>query len=235
MVEPAEFDKFADELAYREMRTRNISASGESPDFFDEYKVRDVALALEAVGKSPQRILDFGCGVGNSIPYFRKYFPDAVLTCTDVSSRSLELCGSRYPGRERYVQIAGERLAFADNTFDMTFSACVFHHIDHAVHARWLAELKRVTAIGGTLFIFEHNPWNPLTVSAIRSCPLDENAQLIDARTFARRVAAAGWSDVAVRFRIFFPHMLAKLRVLEPYLTAVPLGAQYYVSGRKPA
>src|SRR5215475_3162564 len=151
MVEPAEFDKFADELTYREMRTRNISASGESPDFFDEYKVRDAALALEAVGRSPQRILDFGSGVGNSVPYFRKYFPDAALTCADVSARCLDLARARHPGRERYAQIVDDRLPLADGAFDMVFSACVFHHIDHAAHARWLAELHRVATEGGTL------------------------------------------------------------------------------------
>ena len=235
MVERAEFDKFADEFEYRNMRAQNISASGESPDFFDEYKIKDAALEMQASGKTPENILDFGSGVGNSLPYFRKYFPKSILTCADVSSRCLDLCRARYPGGERYAQIADDELPFADNTFDMVFSACVFHHIDHALHARWLAELKRVTAVGGTLFIFEHNPWNPVTVSAIRACPLDENAKLIDARTFAKRIADAGWSNVNIRFRVFFPRMLAKLRALEPYLTSIPLGAQYYVSGEKVA
>ena len=233
MDDAAEFDKFADEFEYRSMRAQNISASGESPDFFDEYKVKDAAVALQSSAGMPANILDFGSGVGNSVPHFRKYFPQSTLTCADVSSRCLDLCRTRHPGSERYAQIVGDALQFADNVFDMAFSACVFHHIDHAVHAHWLAELNRVTAPGGTLFIFEHNPWNPLTVAAINSCPLDENARLIDARTLSRRIAAAGWSDVKARFRIFFPHILAKLRVLEPYLHAVPLGAQYCVTGRK--
>jgi SAM-dependent methyltransferase len=233
MVEQAEFDRFADEYEYRAMRARNISASGESPDFFDEYKIKDAALALASNGRNPAAILDFGSGVGNSVPYFRKYFPHATLTCADVSSRCLALCGARHPGGERYAHIADERLPLPNDAFDMVFSACVFHHIDHAAHAHWLAELHRVAAPGGTLFIFEHNPWNPLTTSAIRACPVDENAVLIAAPRLARRVAAAGWVDVKVRFRIFFPHILAKLRVLEPYMTSVPLGAQYYVTARK--
>jgi len=235
MAEQAEFDRFADEFAYRDMRARNISASGESPDFFDEYKIKDAALALQAGDAAVATILDFGSGVGNSVPYFRKYFPDAALTCADVSARCLDLARARHPGGERYAQIVDDHLPLADGAFDVVFSACVFHHIDHAAHAHWLAELHRVAAEGGTLFIFEHNPWNPLTAAAIRACPLDENAQLIGARTFARRIAAAGWVDVKVRFRIFFPRGLARLRGLEPYLAAVPLGAQYYVMGRKAA
>ena len=41
-MEEKEFDKFADE--YYNIHSRNIAASGESPDFFAEYKIKDVAL-----------------------------------------------------------------------------------------------------------------------------------------------------------------------------------------------
>ena len=53
MADQAEFDKFADDFAYRAMRTDNISASGESPDFFDEYKIKDAALQMQAAIGEP--------------------------------------------------------------------------------------------------------------------------------------------------------------------------------------
>jgi len=230
-MEEKEFDKFADE--YYNMHAQNIAASGEGPEFFAEYKVSDVALQLQAENARPRTILDFGSGVGNSIPYFRRYFPNAVLTCADVSQRSLDVSRERYPGNERYAQIVGDRLPFPDDSFDVVFSACVFHHIPHEEHAHWLSELNRATATGGKLFIFEHNPLNPLTVSAVRTCPFDENARLINGWTFSRRIADARWSNVSVRYRIFFPRMLAVLRRLEPHLYSLPLGAQYFVSGQK--
>ena len=169
--------------------------------------------------------MDFGSEVGNSIPYFRKYFPSSFLTCADVSQRCLDVSRSRYPGSEAYATITGECLPFADNSFDVVFSACVFHHIAHEQHVYWLRELSRVTIADGWLFIFEHNPWNPLTVSAVRTCPFDENAILISGRTFSKRIAAAHWSDVHVRYRMFFPRVLAMLRTLEPYLCSLPLGS----------
>src|SRR5262245_47665700 len=98
MADEAEFDKFADDFAHRAMRAENISASGEPPDFVDEYKIKDAALQMQGSRKARKNILDFGSGVGNSIPYFRKYFPECELTCADVSLRCLELCRSRYPG-----------------------------------------------------------------------------------------------------------------------------------------
>ncbi|MGF6918335.1 SAM-dependent methyltransferase [Paraburkholderia sp. 40] len=106
---------------------------------------------------------------------------------------------------------------------------CVFHHIDHAEHVDLLGELKRVVGPRGTVVIFEHNPLNPLTVRAVNTCEFDVNAKLITARNMKRACLDAGFSDVVVRFRIFIPHMLAKLRPLEKYLTHVPLGAQYAV------
>ena len=48
-----------------------------------------------------------------------------------------------------------------------------------------------------------------------------------------RRVRGAGFPDASVKYRIFFPHFLRALRPLEPRLTWLPLGAQYYVLGRK--
>jgi SAM-dependent methyltransferase len=231
-MDEREFDKFADE--YHRLHASNIAASGEPPEYFHEKKIADLAAAW--AGRAPPRqILDFGSGVGNSVPFFRKYFPAAALTCADVSARSLELSRSRWAGAETYAPIVGGALPFPDAAFDIVFSACVFHHIDHAEHGHWLAELNRVTRPGGELFIYEHNPFNPLTVSAVRTCPFDENAHLITGAAFARRAAGARWADVRVRYRVFFPRALAALRPFEPWLGLLPLGAQYSVSGRKAA
>jgi ubiquinone/menaquinone biosynthesis C-methylase UbiE len=229
----AEFDKVADE--YYNLLSKGIAISGENPAYFAEYKIKDIAFELQAEETRPRSILDFGAGVGNSLPYFRKYFPDSNLTCADVSQRSLDVSKQRYPGMERYATIAGDQLPFANNSFDLIFSACVFHHIPQQEHAHWLKELNRVTAPNGALFIFEHNPLNPLTTFVVRSCPFDSNACLISARELALRVTGARWSNVKTSYRIFFPRMLKKLRGLESHLRRVPLGAQYYVSGRKEA
>ena len=48
-----------------------------------------------------------------------------------------------------------------------------------------------------------------------------------------RRVLDAAFADARVNYRIFFPHALRGLRGLEPSLTWLPLGAQYYVRASK--
>jgi hypothetical protein len=81
--------------------------------------------------------------------------------------------------------------------------------------------------------IFEHNPWNPLTVHAVKHCPFDENAHLIRATELVERYRKSGWEEPQVRYHLFFPHALAGLRRIEPYLGGVPLGAQYSVTAIK--
>ncbi len=234
MTRSAEFDDHA--VDYQRHHARNIAITGEEPEFFAEYKVADTHAETEAAGVHCDSILDFGAGIGGSIPYFRTHFPHAALTCADVSARSLEMAAARFPGRERMAIIGdGAGLALPDDSFDLCFSACVFHHIAHERHDFWLRELRRVTRPGGLLILFEHNPLNPLTVRAVNTCPFDVNAHLIGARALARAVGAAGWAMPRARYRIFFPGPLAKLRPAERFLTWCPLGAQYYICARKPA
>ena len=232
-MDKAEFDKFADE--YRAIHVTNIAISGETPDYFAEYKVRDVAQLFEQAEFAPSvpRILDFGAGIGTSVPFFRKYFPEASLTCVDVSTKCLELGEGRFHGEAKFVVFDGKVLPFDDESFDIVFAACVFHHIEHDEHVALLREMLRVLAHGGMAVVFEHNPLNPLTVHVVNTCPFDENARLIGASSLKKRFVSAGFLQPNHRYRIFFPHALRMLRQLELAMTWLPLGAQYYVYARK--
>lgn len=229
-----EFDKFAHE--YRDLHAQNVRYSGESPDYFAEYKIKDIFQVITrtfTLEKQEPKILDFGGGIGTSVPYFRKYFPGSDLTCLDVSQKSLELAKERFPDMATFTHFDGITIPFADNSFDIVLAACVFHHIDHDKHLRLLYEVKRVLKTGGTIFIFEHNPLNPLTVHAVNTCPFDENAHLISGRMMKRNFHKLELNCIKIRYRLFFPKFLASLRWLERYLAWLPLGAQYYVLGEK--
>lgn len=223
----AEFDAVADD--YREQHAASIRLSGEEPDFFARYKIEATAHALTAQGVTPQRILDFGAGVGNSLPHLQELFPQADVTCLDVSARSLELCRDRALRHVELLHSNDGTIAAEDARFDLVFTACVFHHIDPATHVAHLREIRRVLAPTGRLVLFEHNPWNPLTQHAVRTCEFDRDAILISAPEMRRRFRAAGFADIAVDYRMFFPAALAALRPLERGLGWLPLGAQYSI------
>jgi len=226
-MDRAEFDKFADEYAH--IHARNIRISGEGPEYFAEYKVRDVAEYLSACGRTATTVLDFGAGVGTSIPWFRRHLDAAKLTCLDVSERSLHVGASRFPDQADFVSFDGQRIPLADASFDVAFAACVFHHIDAAQQVGLLREIRRVLRPDGVFAIFEHNPMNPLTVRAVNSCEFDDNAVLIHPSTLRRRLRQAGFVQTRLRYRIFFPHAARSLRGLERALRWCPVGAQYSV------
>jgi ubiquinone/menaquinone biosynthesis C-methylase UbiE len=233
-MEEAEFDKFA--IEYRNLHAANIKASGETPEYFAEYKVIDLAAEFRrsALAATAQpAALDFGAGVGYSVPFFARHLPSARVTCLDVSSKSLELGASKYAAQAEFKHFDGAAIPYAEGTFDVALASCVFHHIAHAEHVALIGEIRRVLKPHGVLCIFEHNPLNPLTRRAVDTCEFDEHAVLMRAPVLRRRVVQAGFSQAAVKYRIFFPHALRGLRPLEKYMTWLPLGAQYYVVARK--
>jgi ubiquinone/menaquinone biosynthesis C-methylase UbiE len=229
-MKESEFDQFADE--YRSLHLSNIKLSGENPEFFAQYKIIDVSNKVRAIGIKADTILDFGCGIGNSIPFFREEMPGSALVCADISRKSLDLAQQRFPNQAGLHQIQNNSLNLPGQRFDILFSACVFHHIPHAEHIHWLGELRSVAKPGALLSIFEHNPLNPLTVRAVNTCPFDANARLIHSLQLKKAILDAGWSEAEIEYRIFFPNQLSGLRPLEKLLTWLPLGAQYVVYAR---
>jgi ubiquinone/menaquinone biosynthesis C-methylase UbiE len=152
-MDPSGFDKFADE--YHALHAQNIEITGESPDYFAEYKIRDVHRQVSATGPCEDlRILDFGSGVGNSVPFFLQYFPSCHLVCADVSVRSLDLARRRFGGLASYVLVTAERLPFRSGAFDIAFSACLFHHIPTREHITLLREIRRMLS--------KHSAWRLL-------------------------------------------------------------------------
>jgi len=231
-MEESEFDKFADE--YRALTSNSIRLWGDNASFYAEYKVKDAARSASGrPWKTGARVLDFGAGIGTSVPYLTKYFPGSELVCLDVSRKSLEVGESLYSSHARFVWFDGGDIPFDSKSFDLVFSACVFHHIEQAEHQRLLREMHRVLASGGLLMLFEHNPYNPLTVHVVNTCPFDENAVLIPAGTLRATVEEAGFSDVKRCYRLFFPRFMSVFRPLETFLCWLPMGAQYFVKGKK--
>ena len=224
-----EFDRYA--ASYDALHAASIKASGEEPAYFAAYKAKFMArqLAADARQIEAPSVLDFGCGVGNSIGHLRAAFPAAALHGADLSSASIALASAAHGDAASFTVIEDARLVHPNAAFDMVFVACVFHHIAPAQRLHWMQELRRVLRPGGQIFVFEHNLLNPLTVKSVRDCPFDEDAILLPRHELLGLVQQAGFASIHARYIVFFPHALAALRPLEPWLGWLPLGAQYVV------
>ncbi|MGH8232974.1 MAG: class I SAM-dependent methyltransferase [Rhodanobacteraceae bacterium] len=224
------FDRYADQ--YTHLHRASIKASGEEPAYFSRYKARYMAARLgnERAGR-PIDLLDFGCGIGNSIPYLREAFPRARLHGVDPSGESIQLAQSMHAGTAEFQVNERDRLQYGKRSFDLVHVACVFHHIHPEQRQHWMREIRRVLKPGGEVFLFEHNVLNPLTVKAVRDCPFDEDAILLRRRESLDLAHAAGFTAVRARYIVFFPAALSFLRPFEPWFGFVPYGAQYVVRG----
>jgi SAM-dependent methyltransferase len=223
-----EFDRYAPD--YADILNPSLALSGYDTAYFDEYKVRLVHAELAAAARTapPFSFLNFGCGVGRSEPIIARYFPDCSIFSTDVSADSIRIAreNNRSLANATFELSDGATIPF-ERSFDVIFCAGVFHHITGENRPGVLAELKKRLLPGGWLFIFEHNPWNPLTRRVVESCPLDENASLVTAPDMNRILKQSGFTGISHRFIVFFPRWLKILLPLEKFMGSCPFGAQY--------
>ena len=122
-MDEAEFDKFASE--YRKLHAANIKLSGEDPEYFAEYKIIDIAAELDRARAAPPQqpaVLDFGAGVGYSIPFFRQHLPAAKVTCLDVSNKSLEIGAAKYAAQAEFRHFDGATIPYEQGSFDIALA-----------------------------------------------------------------------------------------------------------------
>lgn len=216
---------------YEAMLERGLRLSGEDSYYFVRERLRDLRTQLP-FDWTPRRILDFGCGIGQTAQELATLFPQAEVLGLDSSEMALARARRDYPdARVAFGPI--ENLPKRE-VFDLCYVNGVFHHI---APSQWLGTLQQLCQAlvgGGYLALFENNPWNPGARLVMRRIPFDRNATLLSTRTSRRLVMAAGFSRItSTRTLFYFPRILASLRFMEPLLSRFPLGAQYYVLAQK--
>jgi SAM-dependent methyltransferase len=223
------FDQFArdyDELLRDPLRDRFAGGS----EFFIRQKCRIVERRLQRGSESLRlRVLDAGCGQGTALSLLD---PSIRAFGTDISLPMLKDAARRGPVavQEPY------QLPFADDTFDAAYAFCIYHHIPDEEHVRHLSELRRVVKPGGEVMVFEHNPYNPVTARIFARAPIDRGCHMIKPRTLRETFRAAGLNGIEQGYLLFVPESLnGLLGFVEPALAWLPLGGQYFVSGRKPS
>jgi len=216
---------------YDQMLTMGLRYSGEDKRYFMVGRIRDLSAQLPATF-TVRRILDFGCGIGDTSAHLAEVFPEATIVGVDTSERSLEYARTAFPSdRLRFENVTA--LAGLD-PFDLCYTNGVFHHIRPEDRLESVRLIHRALRPAGCFALFENNPWNPGTRLIMSRIPFDRDAQRVAPREALKLLLQGGFSTCAPsRFLFYFPAPLAFLRFAEPWLVHVPMGAQYYILATK--
>ena len=215
-----DFDEYADK--YEKILSEQLSFFSSDREYFSAYKIE---LLSTLVTNNPERILDFGCGIGLSLPHFRRYFPEAELYATDISTKSLDYVNSQYP-----YAIIVEDNELEQFQFDLVFLSGVVHHVAPEQRLALFQKLQQLITLDGIICIFEHNPYNPVTRKMVSTCPFDKGVELWSmGKTLRLLRDEVGLFVKQKGYCLFFPETLSMLRRYEVILRWLPLGGQYYI------
>jgi len=230
------FDKYADN--YDEGHVKAVALSGFKPDHFHEYKLKEMVKYLKAEGlvNKKLKLLDFGCGVGRSVKYIKKYLPKTVIYGVDVSKEEVRVAKANNKNLKnvKFSAFDGVNIPFKVK-YDIIFIANVFHHIRRDMHKKVMKNIYANLAKNGLLFIFELNPLNPLTLYVMfkNDFKFDKTANALTPFYAGKLLSNVGFSDNRITYTVFFPQFLSVFSPLEKYLRWLPLGAHYFYIARK--
>jgi len=231
----AEFDAYASDYdAGMGHPLKKLLGAGQ--DQYLAVKTDWLARDLRGFSETP-RLLDFGCGEGAFLRQMVERMALGSFFGCDVSPAMIRRARqSGPPGRRapEFTEFAAPRTPYPDGSMDVVSACMVFHHIPPLRRAEALEEMFRVVRPGGRVYVFEHNPMNPLTRRVVRQTPIDRNAILVPAAECLRRLRTAGAIRPRLHFQLFTPPRLRFLRPLDSLLSRIPLGAGYAVRAEKP-
>lgn len=225
-----DFDEYAAD--YRSIHTENIKLSGVDSFYFARMKVQLLAASEK---NTASKVLDIGCGDGATALFMQEYFPQWQVNGIDVSEKSIAVATGRKLSNASFSVYNGSQTSFANESFDIIFIAGVLHHINFDLHQVLIKEICRVLKKGGRLYLFEHNPLNPVTKHLVNTCVFDKDARLLKSNYAVKLLKENKLQMAQKQFIIFFPRkgILSKFIFLEKYLQWLPLGGQYFIRAVK--
>lgn len=217
----SDFDRFA--TSYQANLQDALGRWGGESSYYMNEKVR--VLSREIGPLKPRRILDFGSGVGEAVPFLVSEFDPQLLVCVDESIDSLRILKTRHPS-----VVTSKPDGVEYNEFDLVFVANVLHHVEKHERQQLVQDLTRRLRAGGILAIFEHNPLNPVTRRIVSNCLFDEGVRLLRPKEVKHYLQNEGsFSKIQKGYCLFAPEPLKQLRKVDRLLRKFPLGGQFYV------
>ena len=224
-IQKVNFDNYVNE--YNELLRKDTNFFSNDEKYFAEYKIN---ILKNQSYKNPKKILEFGCGIGRNIKYLSDAFPNSKIFGSDVSSASLDMAQMENPSTYFFLE---EGIQSQVGSYDLIFVAGVFHHIPVLERPMAMKSIFDRLENNGEIFIFEHNPYNPITRRIVNNCPFDVDAILIKKLELIDLLVDAGFIVQNQAYCLFIPPILKRISLVERFISWLPLGGQYWVKAKK--
>ena len=225
-----DFDEYAGD--YDAALTHGLSVSGEDKNYFAEGRIGWLAKCLRESKVHPRSVMDFGCGTGSAVPHLFNLLGVQSIVGIDASAKSLEVAKRSFASEHTQFVLLGQ--CYPNEQVDLVFCNGVFHHLPLDERSSTVDYVYRTLRPGGMFALWENNPWNPGARYVMSRIPFDRDAIMITPRETRRLLEAGHFEILRTDFLFIFPRLLKLLRVVEPLVSRLPLGAQYQVLARKP-
>lgn len=229
MREGTDFDSYVRD--YDRILNEGLVVSGEDRTFFAIGRISWLAGRLARLSFTPKTVMDYGCSTGSSTPHLLDLLRAQTVVGLDVSPESLQVARQSHPSlpSEYFSPDQYE----PNGSMDLVYCNGVFHHVPPSRRATIAGYIADCLRPGGIFSFWENNPWNPGTRYVMSKVSFDRDAIMLTAREARSLLRSTGFEVLRTDYCFIFPRVLRALRGLEPYLTRLPLGAQYQVLCRK--
>lgn len=225
MADKVDFDQYTENYNALLHDSTKFFASNET--YFARYKID---IVRKHVTKPIKNMYEFGCGIGRNIPFLKAAFPQAIIVGSDISEASLDVARKENPDIVFFETVDAIE---EGKTFDLIFVAGVYHHIPPDERGAVTQSLFERLSVGGNLFVFEHNPYNPVTRKIVDECPYDEDAVLLKPAELKDHLETAGFNVLQKSYCLFVPAKFSVLAFIENWLGWFPLGGQYWIQAQR--
>jgi trans-aconitate methyltransferase len=175
--------------------------------------------------------MDFGCGPGFAADLLLQEIGVQSYVGVDTSTACIDAARSAHRDPRTEFFLLSDYAPAGD--VGLAYCNGVFHHIKTQERPRALEYIRESLLPGGLLALWENNPLNPGTRYVMSQIPFDRDAATLRAGQARRMAQHSGFQVLSVTYLFVFPRLLAPLRLVEPYLSFLPCGAQYQILCRK--
>ena len=216
------FDNYADN--YKDYITKSL---GNIENNLDYFHIKKSEILKKELGYQPKKILDLGCGVGTMLGLMIEKFSGSSFYAYDESIKSMDYIKKIFPKINCLENLK------TNEKFDLIFLSSVVHHVKSTDRDAFFKNIYNLLNPNGVMFIFEHNPYNPITLKMVANCEFDADAELIKKNDLINLCKKNNFEIIKSGYIHFFPSKLGFLFKLESFLKWFFLGAQYFCLFKK--